>query len=271
VFAEARGDAAPPPGSKDVNIRALAKKALHEIYKAEAEALVWEGLALNGMLDLKEFCALDPRVVERLIEVRTGQQMGEAAAGQGVTTSADGPTPRTISETEATFMRTTVESTWNWRVAALAARRGYQEHEIQAMLEGPLSAPDVTALITAARNTAPDHRSESSGIGAAPMTGTAARDQASPEREEPREDARRAGTDEAEAAGVAAAGESGAEGLPGRQETAAVAVVAPEGEILSDNVEHLSRGDREGEDRDGAAGGAGRVDGGEAEHEQPAR
>ena len=168
-------------------------------------------------------------------------------------------------------MRTTVETTWNWRVAALAARRGYQEHEIQAMLEGPLSAPDVTALITAARNTAPDHRSESSGIGAAPMTGTAARDQALPEREEPRKDARRAGTDETVAAGVAAAGESGAEGLPGRPETAAVAAVAPEGEILSDNVEHLSHGDRDGEDRDGAAGGAGRVDGDEAGQEQPAR
>ena len=73
-------------------------------------------------------------------------------------------------------------------------------------------------------------------------------------------------TGETEAAGAATAEASGAEGLPGRQETAAVAAVAPEGEILSDNVEHLSRGDR-----DGAAGGAGRVDGGEAEHDQPAR
>ena len=76
---------------------------------------------------------------------------------------------------------------------------------------------------------------------------------------------------ETEAANAAAAEASGAEGIPGRQETAAVAVVAPEGEILSENVEHLSRDDREGEDREGAAGGAGRVDGGEAEHEQLAR
>ena len=168
-------------------------------------------------------------------------------------------------------MRTTLESDWSWRVAAFAASRGYKEHEIQAMLRGPLSAPDVTALLTAARNTAPDHRSESSGISAAPVVGTAARDQASPEREGPREGALLVRTGETEAASAATAEASGAEGIPGRQETAAVAVVAPEREILSENVEHLSRDDREGEDREGAMSGAGLVAGGGAQDGQPAR
>ena len=76
---------------------------------------------------------------------------------------------------------------------------------------------------------------------------------------------------ETEAANAAAAEASRAEGIPGRQETAAVADDEPEREILSENVEHFSRDDREGEDREGAVRGAGRVAGGEAEDEQPAR
>ena len=76
---------------------------------------------------------------------------------------------------------------------------------------------------------------------------------------------------ETEAANAAAAEASGAEGIPGRQETAAEAVVEPEREILSENVEHLSRDDREGEDRGGAVRGTGLVAGDGAEDGQPAR
>ena len=74
-----------------------------------------------------------------------------------------------------------------------------------------------------------------------------------------------------ETASATAAEASGAEGLPGRQETAAVTAAAPEGEILFENVEHLSRDDREGEDRGGAVRGTGLVAGDGAEDGQPTR
>ena len=168
-------------------------------------------------------------------------------------------------------MRTTLESEWSWRVAAFAASRGYKEHEIQAMLRGPLSAPDVTALLTAARNTAPDARSEASGISAAPVVATAARDLASPEGEGPREGEVPATVGETEAANVAAAEASGAEGIAGRQEAAALAADDPAREILSENVEHLSRNDREGEDREGTTSGTGLVAAGGAQDGEPGR
>ena len=76
---------------------------------------------------------------------------------------------------------------------------------------------------------------------------------------------------ETEAANAAAAEASGAEGIPGRQETAAVADDEPEREILSENVEHLFRNDREGEDREGATSGAGLVAGGGAQDGEPGR
>ena len=43
VLAEARGEVL-PPGSRDAGVRELARQALRGLYRAEAEALIFEGI-----------------------------------------------------------------------------------------------------------------------------------------------------------------------------------------------------------------------------------
>ena len=139
------------------------------------------------------------------------------------------------------------------------------------MLRGPLSAPDVTALRTAARNTAPDARNEASGPGVTPVVATAERDLVRPEGERPREGEAPAMVGETEASNVAAAEASGAEGTAGRQEAAASAANDPARAILSENVEHLSHDDREGDDQEGTTGGTVLAATGGAQDGEPGR
>ena len=61
------------------------------------------------------------------------------------------------------------------------------------------------------------------------------------------------------------------EALVGRQEAAASAANDPARAILSENVEHLSRDDREGEDQEGTTGGTGLAATGGAQDGEPGR
>ena len=103
------------------------------------------------------------------------------------------------------------------------------------------------------------------------MVATAERDLVRPEGERPREGEVPATVGETEAANVAAAEASGAEGIAGRQEAAALAADDPAREALCENVEHLSRNDREGEDREGTTSGTGLVATGGAQDGEPGR
>ena len=81
VLAEARGD--PPPGEDEVGVRDLARRALRSLQRAEAEALIWEGLAHNRLLDLAEFSALDTRVIGRLVDIQEGRQRSQTLPHPG--------------------------------------------------------------------------------------------------------------------------------------------------------------------------------------------
>ena len=139
------------------------------------------------------------------------------------------------------------------------------------MLRGPLSAPDVTALLAAARNVAPDARSVASGPGVTSAATTAERDQARPEGERPRAEEAPTTVGEAEAANAAAVEAAGAAGTAGRQEAAAPAANDPARAILSENVEHLSRDDGEGDDQEGTTGGTVQAATGGAQDGEPER
>ena len=152
-------------------------------------------------------------------------------------------------------MRATLESDWSWRVAAYATRRGYLEGDIQTMLRGPLAMPDVSALLSVARNAAPDERSMASGPGVPSAATTGERDRERPVGERPSAENEAATVGEAAVATVAAVDAAGEAGTTGHQEAAAPAADVPTREILSENVEHLSRGEGEADDQEGATGG----------------
>ena len=70
---------------------------------------------------------------------------------------------------------------------------------------------------------------------------------------------------------VAAVDAAGAAGTAGHQEAAAPAANDPAREILSENVEHLSRDDGEVDDQEGTAGGTAQAATGGAQEGEPGR
>ena len=129
----------------------------------------------------------------------------------------------------------------------------------------------MTALLAAARNVAPDARSVASGPGVTSAATTAERDQARPEGERPRAEGAPTAVGEAEATNAAAVDAAGAAGTAGRQEAAAPAANDPARAILSENVEHLSRDDVEGDDLEGTTGGTVQTVTGGAQGGEPGR
>ena len=156
-------------------------------------------------------------------------------------------------------MRATLESDWSWRVAAYAARRGYLEGDIQAMLRGPMAMPDVSALLSVARSVAPDERGMASGPGVTSAVTIGERDRERPVGERSSAENEAATLGEAAVAAVAAVDAAGAAGATGNQEAAAPAAEALTREILSENVEQFSRGEGEADDTEAATGGTAQV------------
>ena len=130
---------------------------------------------------------------------------------------------------------------------------------------------DVTALLSAARNVAPDERSMASGPGVPSAATAGERDQERPVGERPSAENEATTVGEAAVATVAAVDAVGEAGTTGHQEAAAPAANDPTREILSENVEHLSRDDGEGDDQEGTTGGADLVAIGGAQDGEPER
>ena len=165
--------------------------------------------------------------------------MGEATGGQAVAAEAPTAVPRTPSGGDAALMRAQLETEWSWRAAAYAIRHGYNEEDIQGMLRGPLSMPDVTALIDAARNAVAEERAAGVGPEMAPAPRAAESGLAHPEGE-------RAG------AGSAPAAVDGVDAM-NMAEAHAAGLAAGAGEVRSENVEDLSRNEVEREDLEAAS------------------
>ena len=131
--------------------------------------------------------------------------------------------------------------------------------------------PDVTALLEAARNGAPVERCMTSGPVVTSAATTTEGDQARPEGVRPLAEEVPTNVEGAGAATVAAAAVAGAAVTTGHQEAAAPVANDPAREILSEHVEHLSRGDGEGDDREGVTGGTAQADTGGAQEGEPGR
>ena len=141
VLAEARGD--PPPEGDEVGVRELARRALKSLQRAEAEALIWEGLANNRLLDLAELSALDIRVIGRLVDIQEERQRGLTLPKPGAEIEEGALPTKPHPDVDAKIasklgnmleVRKTLETEWAWRVAAYTARKGLTDEEIQAVL-----------------------------------------------------------------------------------------------------------------------------------------
>ena len=115
-----------------------------------------------------------------------------------------------------------------------ATRQGYSEEDIQRMLRGPLSVPDVTTMIDAARSAVADERAARIAPAMPPALNAAESGQVHSEREHTGAGAAPATVDGVDTTHTAEAHTAG--------------LGAGVGEVRSENVEDLSRDEVERED-----------------------
>ena len=89
VLAEARGR--PLPGEGEEGIREIARRALRAVWRAEAEALIWEGLKQNRLLDLAELSALDTRMIGKLVDIQEGRLKSQTRPQPGAEIAEGAP------------------------------------------------------------------------------------------------------------------------------------------------------------------------------------